>query len=398
MKIKTLNEAGAGHYVLPVIVVAVIALIGVKVLTGSHADSIDSTQATTNTNKVSLSNFTLLGKIASSDLYNVKVPPSADEQPVMKIFACSNNLANGQSSVEYISALSYAIPAWVGNYWNVYIALSSSNTTNTQTASYQNNNWLPNSNGNATQSTLQTTGPISNPSTTYLWASGSFGGTVYQPVSNHPSVSQLKSCPPQNPYFQPPSNLKATRIMTDEFFKSFTPAAESNGTIASYDLYRYKLSDGIGSAVLYAKGSTGTTGSVVSLSPATGYGFYEIAYDSKGNRSQPSEPLTVVTASPGISAPGGLTASSVTSTSFTMNFNSSTDSSGSITAYDLYRYLRNEPSQFSSTILYKKNIKSTQISIGGLKPNTAYGFYMVANDSTGNHSNPSSDLVVTTTP
>ncbi|HEY5442868.1 MAG TPA: sialidase family protein [Candidatus Saccharimonadales bacterium] len=49
--IKKLNQTGFAHWILPVLVMAVVALIGVKVLTGSHADQVTpSTTATANTN------------------------------------------------------------------------------------------------------------------------------------------------------------------------------------------------------------------------------------------------------------------------------------------------------------------------------------------------------------
>lgn len=38
MNLKKLNQSGISHYILPLVVVVVIALIGVKVLTGTHAD------------------------------------------------------------------------------------------------------------------------------------------------------------------------------------------------------------------------------------------------------------------------------------------------------------------------------------------------------------------------
>lgn len=39
MKIRKLNQAGMSHYLLPVLVMALVAVVGIRVLSGSHADT-----------------------------------------------------------------------------------------------------------------------------------------------------------------------------------------------------------------------------------------------------------------------------------------------------------------------------------------------------------------------
>jgi streptogramin lyase len=61
---KKLNQAGFSHWILPLIVVAVIAFIGVRVLTGSHADTVDpciyNPQSTSNSGCNATTNLQIL--------------------------------------------------------------------------------------------------------------------------------------------------------------------------------------------------------------------------------------------------------------------------------------------------------------------------------------------------
>src|SRR5947209_6744628 len=49
MKLIRLNQAGISHYIVPVIAVLVISVMGVRVLTTSHADSVTTAATTTTT-------------------------------------------------------------------------------------------------------------------------------------------------------------------------------------------------------------------------------------------------------------------------------------------------------------------------------------------------------------
>ncbi len=54
MRVPKLNQTGASHLIVPVILVAIITLVGVKVLTTSHADQINLT--TSNSNSLTYGN------------------------------------------------------------------------------------------------------------------------------------------------------------------------------------------------------------------------------------------------------------------------------------------------------------------------------------------------------
>ncbi len=84
------------------------------------------------------------------------------------------------------------------------------------------------------------------------------------------------------------------------------------------------------------------------------------------------------------SVPGGLAASAVTTTGFTLSWNASTDNVG-VTAYEVFR---NGASQGTTG--------STSMSQAGLTQHTAYAMTVRARDSAGNWSASSSALEVTT--
>ncbi len=83
--------------------------------------------------------------------------------------------------------------------------------------------------------------------------------------------------------------------------------------------------------------------------------------------------------------PTGLSASSVTTTSFTLNWTASTDNVG-VTGYDVYR----------NGTLYGSTTTATSLAITGLTCNTAYAMTVKAKDAAGNVSASSSTLNVTT--
>jgi len=53
MRLHKLNQEGISHYLVPALVVAIVALVGVKVLAGSHADSPTAVTSSTTTTPAS---------------------------------------------------------------------------------------------------------------------------------------------------------------------------------------------------------------------------------------------------------------------------------------------------------------------------------------------------------
>ncbi|WP_108867877.1 GEVED domain-containing protein [Aquimarina aquimarini] len=85
------------------------------------------------------------------------------------------------------------------------------------------------------------------------------------------------------------------------------------------------------------------------------------------------------------SAPSGLSASNITSTSVSLSWNASTDNTG-VTGYDIYQ---------GNTVV--TTVTGTSAAIGGLTANTSYQFKVKAKDAAGNNSGFSNTVNVTTT-
>ncbi len=85
------------------------------------------------------------------------------------------------------------------------------------------------------------------------------------------------------------------------------------------------------------------------------------------------------------SAPTNLTASNITNTSVSLNWNASTDNIG-VTGYDIYR---------NNTLV--RTVTTTSTSISELSPNTSYQFNVRAKDAASNESSSSNTLTITTT-
>ena len=83
-------------------------------------------------------------------------------------------------------------------------------------------------------------------------------------------------------------------------------------------------------------------------------------------------------------APNGLTAYNITMTGLSLAWNASTDNIG-VTGYDVFQ----NGSVIGSTT-------STSYNISGLNSGTSYSYYVVAQDASGNESDPSSTINVTT--
>jgi chitodextrinase len=225
-------------------------------------------------------------------------------------------------------------------------------------------------------------------------------GAVSDPASGAVS-SPASSTTCQGPPLTAPSNLTATQITTNSFFRTFTPSTDNAGaTVNDYKTYRYVTTAGPSTAVLYVNNNAPNgnySGTIVGLNPNTTYSFYMTAGDSAGNVSAPSPTLTITTL-PLLTAPSNLTAADITSNSFFRTFSPSTDNAGAtINDYKTYRYVTTAGA--GTAILYVNNNAPNgnySGTIVGLNSSTTYSFYMTAGDSAGNVSAQSSTLNVTT--
>nr|WP_159466103.1 glycosyl hydrolase family 18 protein [Scandinavium goeteborgense] len=123
------------------------------------------------------------------------------------------------------------------------------------------------------------------------------------------------------------------------------------------------------------------------VQPDTSYAYYVIAVDKYGNRSTPSEVVSVTTDKDEIpgqqkpDTPSGLKASSVGESSLTISW-------GKVEKAVKYRVTRN-----GSTPVVVKN---TEFTDSNLKPGTTYSYIVIAENAEGRPSDPSKALEVTT--
>jgi chitodextrinase/dienelactone hydrolase len=178
-----------------------------------------------------------------------------------------------------------------------------------------------------------------------------------------------------------PASISATATSTSQIQVAWSAVAPPENCSVTYSVFRG------GSQV--ATGLTTLSFSDTGLSPSTAYSYTVKAVDAAGS-SASSSTATATTLTPADtlapSAPSGLSASSVTTSSVALSWNPSTDNVG-VVSYDVYLG--------SSRVTSSSGPSAT---VASLSPGTTYTFTVRALDAAGNVSQPSSALSVTTTP
>ncbi|WP_409494335.1 fibronectin type III domain-containing protein [Amycolatopsis sp. cmx-11-12] len=175
-----------------------------------------------------------------------------------------------------------------------------------------------------------------------------------------------------------PANLRSTGTSASSIGLAWDASADNVG-VAGYDVY-------IGSTLV--KSVTEPSATVDGLSPDTEYAFTVVAKDAAGNKSEPSAPVTVRTAtSPDIVAPAvptGLAATDLSQSSVKLSWNASSDNVG-VVGYDVYK---------GGTLV--KTVAETSATVDGLASDTEYSFTVVAKDAAGNASAASAAVTART--
>lgn len=180
-----------------------------------------------------------------------------------------------------------------------------------------------------------------------------------------------------------PTGLAASSITINGLTLTWTASYDSAG-VTNYNIYRDSVLSG-------STGNNNPIFPVTGLAPGTTYVFYITALDAAGNVSLPSDtihattlPIILDTTPP--SVPTNLAAVNITTTGMTLTWTSSTDNVG-VTGYSVYR---------DSTLTGSTGGNVTQLAVNGLTAATFYSFYVTAFDSSGNVSQGSSALQVST--
>ncbi|MEM7372588.1 MAG: fibronectin type III domain-containing protein [Bacteroidota bacterium] len=175
-----------------------------------------------------------------------------------------------------------------------------------------------------------------------------------------------------------PTGLVSSNVTSNSFDVSWNASTDNVG-VTGYTVYLDGVSQGT---------TTGTSYSFSGLNASTSYDVTVDAFDAAGNTSAQSSALSVTTsAAPDTdppSVPAGLASSNITTSSFDVSWNASTDNVG-VTGYTVYL---DGASQGTTT--------GTSYSFSGLNSSTSYDVTVDAFDAAGNTSAQSSALSVTT--
>ncbi len=124
------------------------------------------------------------------------------------------------------------------------------------------------------------------------------------------------------------------------------------------------------------------------------YIFYVKAFDGAGNLSGPCNTATIVGPADTIAptVPLNVTAQATSSTTGTISWSPSTDNSGVVDHYNIYRTHSGNP--FGNTPYTSRSYPPLLDT--GLNPSTSYQYYITAVDPTGNESAKSTTVTLTT--
>jgi chitodextrinase len=175
-----------------------------------------------------------------------------------------------------------------------------------------------------------------------------------------------------------PAGLSASNLAATSFTLNWSASTDNVG-VTGYDIF--KNSTLLGS-------STTTNYAVTGLVPLTAYGMTVKAKDAVGNVSAASGTLSVTTTADTTapSVPVILSVSNLEATGFTLAWAASTDNV-QVTGYDVYR-----------DGVLAGSTATTNYTVTGLAPTTAYTMTVKAKDAAGNASAASAPRSVTTGP
>jgi hypothetical protein len=240
MTIKKLNTKGFAHWILPVLVVGVIAAIGTYVITSSHAEKCVTTSV-----------------------------PCTNIRAVSSEWVGKPDLMTSTQTGPYSTALAWSYLNNSGKVagYNIYSYIVGKGRSTASLVNHGGKSQFVNVTG------LQ-------PNTTYAFFIKAYDSTVPPNLSPASNIFKVTT----QPTITAPTNFEASLITSNTFFYNFTPSTVvgnlSGINVAGYEVFRYKTNQGLNAAVLYARTGTNTSGSIAGLSPNTKYSFYVKAFDS----------------------------------------------------------------------------------------------------------------------
>lgn len=213
------------------------------------------------------------------------------------------------------------------------------------------------------------------------------------PAANVPQLTVVAG-PPAGPDTQaptPPANLEAVADTPTEIELSWTASSDNVG-VTGYDIYRC---DGLPSPFGIPCGDLLVQiGDVLnyedkSVSPSSTYTYEVRARDAADNVSSESNAAHATTPGPDTTpptAPTGLQGSAVGATEVQLDWNAATDET-ELGGYDVYR---------DAALLDSTNASKTSYTDTTANARSTYSYWVVARDTSGNESDPSNTVDVTT--
>jgi chitodextrinase len=232
-----------------------------------------------------------------------------------------------------------------------------------------------------------------SPSTTYSYAVEAYdnAGNISAPST------AISITTPANPVTPPPSaptNVSATAVNSNQVSLTWVASKDSGGPgIAGY----YVIRNGVTQATIGSNSGTVTIPTSYvdrAVLPSTKYAYTVEAFDKSSPSlvSAPSSTTTVETpSSPDTTpptAPSSLIATAVSSSQINLAWKASTDNIG-VKDYEVFR---------SGVLAPIVVTQATSYGDAGLSPSTTYSYHVIAQDSSGNNSAPSSTVSATTQP
>jgi len=369
MKLKKLNARGFSHHFAMALVVLICAIGGTYYLVASHADSVASqlylspasqtvTVGSDMVIKLNLNtNGNLIGRVQSVLTYSPAYFSITSISPGIASNFTSRPLASGQVQLTENSANPMNGPA-------VNVATITLHAIANGTTSLSLSAICPN--GNYYGSTCSAAyGPSTSIPTINDLASVVGGNYIVNNVSNPPAT---------------PGNISGQAISSTQINLNWSASAGAVG----YAIYRN--GNEIGTTPNTSYSDTG-------LSPSTRYSYYVFAYNAVGNKGQQSAPSTTIsvvtkaaqTTTP--TAPANISAKAVSASQINLNWSASTGATG----YAVYR----NGAEIATTGSGSSTSPTNYVS-SGLSPSTRYSYYVVAYNSNGQRSSPSTTLSVVT--
>ena len=175
-----------------------------------------------------------------------------------------------------------------------------------------------------------------------------------------------------------PTNLNPTVISPVEIDLSWTAATETGGTVASYLVERCQ-----GTACTSFV-QVGTTTSVAyrdaSLTGSTSYSYRVRAEDTVNNLGPYSSTVSATTSAPILTAPGNLTATTISPVQINLAWTASTETGGTVSSYLIERCTGSGCTAFAQI----STSTSTTFANTGLSGSTSYSYRVRATDAGNN--------------